>query len=366
MSEIKIIALYLPQYHPTPNNDIWWGKGFTEWTNVGKAKPLFRGHYQPKVPADLGYYDLRLPEVREAQVQLAREAGVHGFCYYHYWFGNDRQELERPFNEVLQSGNPDFPFCLCWANESWHSKFWNIDGTIQKKCLVEQVYEDKTGHERHFYSLLSAFKDKRYIKVNGKPLFMIYKPFEFERIEEFITLWNNLAIKEGFTGIHFVAHLYAEIEQNHVDELLKMGFNAVNTMGLHTAMRKASGPFRPIKDRICMLLGRIYRVVSYSKTYPLFINKVDENENIYPTIIPNWDHTPRSGKAGTVLKDSTPELFKEHCKGVLRIVQKKNVDNQIIFLKSWNEWGEGNYMEPDLRYGKGYIEALSSAISEFK
>lgn len=150
MSKPKLIAFYLPQYHPTLDNDKWWGKGFTEWTNVGKAKPLFIGHYQPKVPADLGYYDLRVPEVRELQASLAKEAGIYGFCYYHYWFGNGRKELELPFAEVLKSEKPNFPFCLCWANESWHSKFWNKDGSIEKKILIEQLYPGDDDIINHF------------------------------------------------------------------------------------------------------------------------------------------------------------------------------------------------------------------------
>jgi lipopolysaccharide biosynthesis protein len=155
----QIIAFYLPQFHPTPHNDLWWGKGFTEWTNVGKAKPLYPGHYQPKVPADLGYYDLRLPEVRQEQAKLAQKAGVTGFCYYHYWFENGFEELDKPFKEVVNSGEPKFPFCLCWANESWYSKFWNKDGTSSKKILAEQKYLGSEDHIKHFYSLLKAFKD---------------------------------------------------------------------------------------------------------------------------------------------------------------------------------------------------------------
>ena len=154
----KILALYLPQFHPFPENDEWWGKGFTEWTNVGKAKKLYPGHYQPKVPSEFGYYDLRLPEVREAQVELAKEAGVTGFCYYHYWFEAGFEELERPFNEVVESGKPDFPFCLCWANESWYSKFWNKDGTAQKKLLAEQKYLGHDDEEKHFVTTQHPYR----------------------------------------------------------------------------------------------------------------------------------------------------------------------------------------------------------------
>ncbi|MSL46583.1 lipopolysaccharide biosynthesis protein, partial [Escherichia coli] len=200
----RVIAFYLPQFHPTPENDKWWGKGFTEWTNVGKAKPLFKGHYQPRVPADLGYYDLRMPEIREAQAEMAREAGIEGFCYWHYWFGNGRQILESPFNEVLTSGKPDFPFCLGWANESWTNKSWEA-GThkVKETILLEQIY-NKTDHEKHFMALLSAFRDKRYITVDGKPLFLIFKPLNIPDVTSFITLWQNMAKENGLKGIYFV------------------------------------------------------------------------------------------------------------------------------------------------------------------
>ena len=359
--KVRVIAFYLPQYHPTSDNDKWWGKGFTEWTNVGKAKPLFRGHYQPKVPADLGYYDLRLPEVREAQAQLALEAGIEGFCYYHYWFGNGKQELELPFNEVLRLGRPNFPFCLCWANESWHSKFWKIDGSIHKKCLIEQKYETKDGHIKHFNTLLPAFKDKRYIYVDDKPLFMIYKPFDFEDVSKFIALWNLLAKENGLKGLHFVAHLFHNIYQTTVDKLHLMGFDSVNTMGLHIGFGAKRSLINRLWGRIEMAINGIPRAKEYKNTYPYFLSDVDKSEDVYPTIIPNWDHTPRSGSAGTVLLNSTPELFKKHIREVMNMISQK--ENQIVFLKSWNEWGEGNYMEPDLKYGHGYIDALREELN---
>lgn len=291
----RVIAFYLPQFHPTPDNDKWWGKGFTEWTNVGKAKPLFWGHYQPRVPADLGYYDLRMPETRDAQAELAREAGIEGFCYYHYWFGNGKQELELPFNEVLKSGKPNFPFCLCWANESWHSKFWNKDGTVEQKLLVEQKYDDEEGIKQHFYHLLPAFKDKRYICIDGKPLFMIYRPLNYENVSFFIELWQKLAKENGLPGIHFCGHTSFE---TYIPKFLILGFDSVNLVRLWDCMRK-----RPIYKKV---IGKIVRstiyphpfIISYKRAIKTFVGSHEKDENIYPTIIPNWDHSPRSGKGG--------------------------------------------------------------------
>ncbi|MBQ4029820.1 MAG: glycoside hydrolase family 99-like domain-containing protein, partial [Prevotella sp.] len=173
----RVIAYYLPQFHPIPENDKYWGKGFTEWTNVAKARPLFRGHYQPRIPADLGFYDLRMPEVREAQAELAREAGIEGFCYWHYWFGHGKRLLERPFNEVVASGKPDFPFCLAWANHDWTTKTW--EKGVKDGMIAEQLYLGKEDYRLHFNTLLPAFKDHRYIRIDGKPLFVIYDPYRF-------------------------------------------------------------------------------------------------------------------------------------------------------------------------------------------
>ncbi len=358
MSKVRIIAFYLPQYHPTPHNDKWWGRGFTEWTNVGKAKPLFRGHQQPKVPADLGYYDLRLPESREAQAQLAREAGVEGFCYYHYWFGNGQEELDLPFKEVVRLGQPDFPFCLCWANESWHKKFWNIDGTVEKKPLAVQIYDDKEGNEKHFYSLLKAFKDNRYIRVNGKLLFAIYKPLAFERLEEFMTQWNDLAQKEGLGSFYFVGQTYDTPE---IDAILSKGMDACNIIRLWDCFPKQGFIAKKIKHIWRKIKSRPL-IMPYSRVISKLVTKREEDRKVIPTIIPNWDHTPRSGNGGTVITGSNPNLFAKHVRQVLDVVSKKPEQEQLIFLKSWNEWGEGNYMEPDLKWGRQYIDTLKKMI----
>ncbi len=195
----RVIAFYLPQFHPIPENDLWWGKGFTEWTNVAKALPLFSGHYQPHVPADLGFYDLRVPETRQQQANLALEYGIDAFCYYHYWFAG-RRLLERPFNEVLNSGKPDFPFCLCWANQTWSGVWYGASDRI----LVEQTYPGNVDHACHFDWLLTAFADPRYVTVEGKPLFVIFQPLEIPFVKDVTEYWRRRAVAAGFPGLHLV------------------------------------------------------------------------------------------------------------------------------------------------------------------
>jgi hypothetical protein len=342
-----------------PENDEWWGKGFTEWTNVGKAKPLFRGHYQPRVPADLGYYDLRIPEVREEQARMAKEAGIEGFCYWHYWFGNGRRLLERPFGEVLSSGKPDFPFCLAWANCSWEDNLFNKDGS--KKILIAQTYPGENDYIAHFYSLLPAFKDRRYITVDGKPLFMIHSYQDMPDPSSFIRLWNRLAKENGLNGIHFVAHTY---DNRDMASLLSMGFDGINIVRLfHFFREDFSFPERCYMKVMRIVFGR-GRIVTYKRASESFIGKDDALEYCYPTIIPNWDHSPRSGRSGHILIHSTPQLFHKHVRKALISVEKKSPQHKLIFLKSWNEWAEGNYMEPDLKYGKGYLDALQQALEE--
>lgn len=358
----KIIALYLPQYHPTNNNNIWWGKGFTEWTNVCKARPLFKGHYQPHIPADLGFYDLRLPQSRLAQADMAHEYGIDGFCYYHYWFDNNRQELELPFNDVLKMGEPNFPFMLCWANESWHAKFWRYDGRIDKKLLVEQKYGSEEDYTLHFFHLLEAFKDDRYLKKEGRPLFMIYRPLDFPSVSQFIKLWQKLAKENGLEGIYFIGQtINIETEGSRIIDL---GFDAVNAVRHHDIVRKRPFIAKAFQKIVRMVIASPLRF-SYKKHYMELVGTQEQEENIIPTILPNWDHTPRSGKAGYVLMDSTPKYFGKHLEQVFNILKQKEDNEPIAFIKSWNEWGEGNHMEPDLRYGKGYLEVFRNLRNNF-
>jgi hypothetical protein len=360
---MKILAHYLPQFHPTPENDQWWGKGFTEWTNVGKAKPLFKGHDQPKVPADLGYYDLRLAEVREQQAELALEAGVDGFCYWHYWFGNGRQLLQMPFNEVLKTGKPDFPFCLGWANHSWYNKSWSNTKWYSKELLIEQTYPGTDDVDAHFYSVLPAFQDGRYVRIKNKPLFLIYDAFSLPDIDLFIARWNELAVLNGLAGVFFVAQAD---DGNDVTKLEKFRFDAIN-LSLHNVPfgggRQTSFLAR-LKRYTRIFATRLPKMVDYAEAIKSFYDPVMAKANIFPTLIPNFDHTPRSGIFGRMYYNSTPEKFAEHVNMVLRKVAQKDPDDQVVFLKSWNEWGEGNYLEPDITWGKGYLNALAREKSK--
>lgn len=379
----RVIAYYLPQYHPIPENDKYWGKGFTEWRNVGKAKPLFRGHSQPRVPADLGYYDLRLPEIREEQAALAREAGIEGFCYWHYWFGNGKQLLEMPFNEVLRTGEPDFPFCLGWANHSWTSKTWVAGKTFQKDSMImEQTYPGIEDYEQHFYALLDAFKDHRYITVDGNLLFVIFRPLDLPDTKGFIDLWNKLAEKEGLNGFHFVGiessfGIFStegkkimfdgkDTTAKLYNQVLESGFDGINSRGMNLAHVRYDSLFGFYFKKALKKFLKWQGVVKYDykRISKLLFTDEDKWENVYPTIIPNWDRTPRSGKKAIVWYNNSPQYFKKQVDLALTFIKDKQEQHKLLFLMSWNEWGEGNYMEPDIEFGKGYINALREALKD--
>lgn len=367
----RLIAFYLPQFHPIPENDRWWGQGFTEWTNVAKAKPLFRGHYQPNVPADLGFYDLRVPETRIAQAQMAKEYGIEGFCYWHYWFAGKRL-LERPFNEVLKSGEPNYPFCLGWANESW-TGIWHGS---PNRMLMEQTYPGLADYEAHFYEVLKAFEDDRYIKIDGKPLFIIYRPKKLPDSKLFTDYWRELAVKSGLKGIYFMG---TGFEPTWIPE--KNGFDAsiiINPDFTRGVSPKLIAPqiwpkstsFDKLYNKIVTLSTKnlpegkrqIPFVYSYETAIKNAFLKDDVKYEHYPCIFPNWDNTPRSGVNGRVFYGSTPELFRIHLKEALEIVKSQPEEKRIIFIRSWNEWAEGNYLEPDLQVGRGYLEVIKNEV----
>ena len=354
---MRIIAYYLPQYHEIPENNAWWDKGFTEWYNVKSANSLFPGHDQPKVPGELGYYDLNDSSVRERQANLAREAGIEAFCYWHYWFGNGKQLLEMPFNEVLASKKPDFNFCLGWANESWKAKVWSNPRGDEDKILIEQTYPGDEDIRQHFAYLLKAFKDKRYVKIEGKPLFVIYKPNLLPDAPRLIRMWNALARENGLEGVFFVAHTLYSTE---VNDCLKLGFDAVNVVRLGSCRRSKRLIALNILNLLQYAFSRKPFIYSYKSAITELSGKENKRAEVFPSIIPNWDNTPRSGIHGFVLHNSTPQYFVKHVKQVFQSIANKPEEKQIVFLKSWNEWGEGNYIEPDQKYGDAYLKIIKA------
>lgn len=357
MSKPRVIAFYLPQFYPTPENDEWWEPGFTEWTNVVKAKPLFRGHYQPRIPRDLGFYDLRVPEIRERQAQMAREAGVEGFCYWHYWFAG-RRLLNRVFDEVVESGRPDYPFCLCWANHSWKAKTWTPN--VPNKMLIEQTYPGVEDYKAHFYSMLPSFKDRRYMKVNDKLIFGIFAPADFPDFQLFAEVWNRLAIDNGLKGFYFFAlaqgtQLYQSFNRSlydtvAFDKLVDVFYNSYSSW---------------LKMRYKGLRYRLHKplLLDYNMYVNLSLDSFKNNDSITPCIIPDFDHTPRSSYRWIVLHNSTPEKWERLCRSSIEIVESRAYSNHLLFIKSWNEWGEGNYLEPDQKWNCAYLDATAKAIN---
>lgn len=364
---IDVIAFYLPQYYPTKENNEWYGVGFTEWTNVGKAKPLFKGHYQPKVPADLGYYDLRVPEIREQQAILAREAGVSAFCYYHYWFGNGKEMLDMPLKEVVRTGTPDFPFCICWANHSWYKKTWDSStNTLNNKPLCIQSYPGDEDIDSHFYSLLECFRDERYYKKNGKLVFVLYHIDEIPDAMRFINRWQELAQRENLPPFFFIAYAddYSRIVHPSFklcEEAIVSGLYDITSVGRRRFSRKISTFAKSFFSR---LIRTPLNKFNYKDIRPYLAMSCYSEESIIPLLIPNWDNTPRRGAGALILHNATPEQFYLHCSDVFKLLYNKR--NKTVFLKSWNEWGEGNYMEPCLQYGHGYLRALKKALDAFK
>ena len=352
IKKARVIAFYLPQFHPIPENNNWWGKGFTEWTNVAKAKPLFHNHYQPKVPADLGFYDLRVPEIRQQQAQLAREAGVDAFCYWHYWLGGGKQLMEYPLQEVVKSKNPDFPFCLGWANHTWYKKAWNSSvSRFSQEKLIEQTYPVE-DIDKQFYTMLPMFQDKRYYQLHNKLVFLIYDPLSIPYLDQLLERWQELAHENDLPGFYFIAQVDANTIKKDYSMFDAVNYDCIRNLFNNSRLR------RFIAYTIKRPIIRQYK--SILKIYDLDIIK---SLKVYPTIYPNWDVTPRIGYIGTILQNSTPALFKKHVEQIIQTISHKAEEDQVIFLKSWNEWGEGNYMEPDLKFGKGFICALRDALS---
>lgn len=351
----RVIAFHLPQFHPTPENDAWWGKGFTEWTNVAKAQPLFPGHYQPHIPADLGFYDLRLPEARHAQAELAREYGVEGFCYYHYWFGG-RRILERPVNEILLSAEPDFPFCLCWANHSWNTAWQGTNST-----LIEQVYPGMEDHAAHFDWLLQAFSDRRYLTIDGKPIFVIYRPDDIPDVLRVTDFWRERTLQAGLPGLYLIG-------VSHRDEGWDPRTRGLDASTMQALPRRDGRiPRRYLSTKLKLALqGNTHELTiwDYEEIRPILLRSNTVDWPDYPLVLPNWDNTPRTGMRGLVFHDATPERFREHLREAIGRIDDRPADERIVFLKAWNEWAEGNHVEPDQKWGRAWLEAIRAELYE--
>jgi lipopolysaccharide biosynthesis protein len=351
LAKARLIAFYLPQFHPIPENDGWWGKGFTEWTNVARARPLFPGHYQPHIPADLGFYDLRLPEIRTAQAGLAGEYGIEGFCYWHYWFHGKRL-LERPFNEVLSCGQPAFPFCLAWANEPW-SRRWLGE---ERDVLQQQAYspEDDRNHIRW---LVRAFSDPRYIRIRGRPLFLVYRPCDLPEPNRTTEVFREGCVRHGLPEPYMLG-----INSHHPDvDYRDLGLDGtldfqpelgVLPDSLDDGVR-LSKFLRNVRAGVPSATLKIYDygaarlLMTKHRTFP-----------VCPCIFVGWDNTPRRGRNGIIVINSSPGAFELGLSAIVRAQAGKPYDDRLVFINAWNEWAEGNHLEPDLRNGRRYLEAV--------
>jgi len=347
---VRAIAFYLPQYHPIPENDTWWGPGFTEWTNVAKAKPNFSGHYQPHLPGELGFYDLRVPEVREQQAGLAREFGIHGFCYYAYWFNGTRL-LNRPFDEVLSSGSPDFPFCICWANENW-TRTW--DGKDHHVLIGQQhSSEDDIAFIR---SLMPALRDERYIRIHGRPLILVYKVDLLPDPAQTAVVWREQCLGAG------VGDIYLACVHNNADPLRNMdprtiGFDAAvefPPLGKGIATNPPHHRVNPKFRGLCY---------DYAATAARFESADSHPFTYFRGVMPSWDNTARRQDAGSIFLGSSPEAYRDWLDAAVSWTARMRVgDERLVFINAWNEWGEGNHLEPDQRYERAYLQATADVM----
>ena len=354
---VRAIAFYLPQFHAIAENDHWWGSGFTDWVNVRKAQPLFPGHYQPQQPA-LGYYDPREANVREAQAELAAQNGIYGFCYYDYWFSG-RRLLEKPIEEVLRSGKPDFPFCLCWANENW-TRRW--DG-LEHDVLIEQTYSDEDD-ENHIKALLPYFLDCRYIKVNGRPLFLVYRTDLLPDPAKTAQRWRSIAKAAGLSDLYLVR---AESFQSGISPE-SLGFDAAVEFAPDRSVMGQSlfrGPaFKMLrKIRFVPSLFRENWAHSYQSIANAMVAKPHPAYKRFLGVCPSWDNSPRRSADATILLGSTPSRYEQWCRTVVqRTIQYFEGDERLIFINAWNEWAEGCHLEPDTKFGAQYLEATKRAV----
>ncbi len=362
---VTTIAFYLPQYHPIPENVSWWGPGFTEWTNVAKARPRFRGHYQPRIPGELGYYDLRLADSREHQAALAKEHRVDAFAYYHYWF-NGRQLLERPLDEVLRTGEPDHQFLIAWANENW-TRTW--DGE-EKSVLAHQNYDDYDA-DLHVEWLAKAFSDPRYVRVDDKPVFLVYTASDLPDPAATVRAWREAARKRGFKDLYICAILARR--PLSTDQVIEAGFDAVVEFApqfypRHRTLRtKMTIPMRAwnrlVASRLRLKTIDLLNIYDYRKVVADGLRRVaDARLRVFPCVSPGWDNTARRPTTGQVCQNDDPALYGKWLEHAVRRVSVYPPEEQLVFINAWNEWGEGCHLEPDQRHGRAWLDATKKAV----
>lgn len=367
MKTKRLIAIHLPQFHPFKENDEWWGKGFTEWTNVTKARPRFKNHYQPHLPADTGFYDLRLPEARQMQVDLAREYGIYGFCYYHYWF-NGKQLMERPVNDILKLGEPDFPFMLCWANENWNRAWDGSEGGTTN--LIGQNYSEEDDREHIRYLCKNVFKDKRYIRIDNRPVFAIYRISPIPDPEKSIRTMRDEARKYGEDL--YLCHF--ESWGEHGERYLKYGLDAAIDFQPHLysyneIKGKLYSRFIALKDKMRKYIGKCPTptVFDYSDYVEHELNSTIPSYKRFPCVVPCWDNSPRRiNQHFWALRNSTPALYQHFLLQLLQRFEPFSKDENFVFINAWNEWAEGNHLEPDQKWGRGYLEATKQATESIE
>jgi GT2 family glycosyltransferase len=351
VDDVRLIAFYLPQYHPIAENDTWWGEGFTEWTRVVEARPSFHGHHQPQLPAALGFYDLRLPEAREAQARLARRYGIHGFCYYHYWF-NGKRLLERPFAEVLASGGPDFPFCLCWANENW-TRRW--DG-LSKDVLMAQHHspEDDRAFIR---DLLPALRDPRYIRVNGRPLLLVYLTQKLPNPAATAAIWREEAAAAGLPGL-YLCRVESFQDPTPAPSPEAIGFDAACGFPPHRI--QLVPPRSAVSGLDPGFCGVLY---DYTEAARECAARPQPPYRRFHGVMPSWDNTARTGPRARIAVNSSPEAYRAWLEAVVsRTRREHSGDERLVFINAWNEWGEGCHLEPDSVHGYAWLEATGAAL----
>jgi len=371
----KVIAFYLPQFHPIPENDASYGEGFTEWTNTRKAKPLFENHYQPRIPLNNNYYNLLDDGVMQKQAEMANEYGIYGFCYYHYWFKNGKKLLEKPVEKMLLDKTIDINFCLSWANENWTRKW---DGG-NNEIVVEQDYGDESDWEKHFQYLLPFFQDDRYIKIDGKPLFIIYKPGLIPNCGELVSYMRKRILDYGFPGLFMcVQHpdYIFEADANvlfdksiQFEPLYTLKEESVKSIksSIKSSVKKAMlklGATKIVNDITNKRSNRAQTLVirDYDEDWNTILSRKVDEKKFFAGCFVDWDNTPRNVN-GLAYKGACPDKFGNYFKRLVNKVNE-NYEDSYIFVNAWNEWAEGAFLEPDERNEYGYLEAVKRALED--